>query len=236
LARLDDRLLHLAREAAEQVARERRDVLAPVAQRREADREDAQAIVEVLAESAGLHLVLEVAVGRHDDARIDRAGAVLAHRADLALLQHAQELRLERRAGLRDLVEKEGAAARHLEEALAVLGGAREGAAAVAEELALEQPLGERGTVDGDEEVVAARSAGVDGACHQLLAGAGLAREEDRSARAGDPADQLEHSRNSVPLIAGMRWSATITAGSCVSRSDSPRAPLSAVSTSKSSP
>src|SRR5436190_1731252 len=184
--------LHPARapEAPEQVARERRDVLAPLAQRREPDREDAQAIVEVLAEAAGLHLVLEGAVGGHDDARVDRAGAVLAHRTDLPLLQHAKKLRLERRAGLRDLVEKERAAARHLEEALAILGGAREGAAAVAEELALEQPLGERGTVDGDEEVVAARSGGVDGARHQLLAGAGLALEEDRGVRSGDPGDQ----------------------------------------------
>src|SRR5205807_6743515 len=99
-------------------------------------------------------------VGGHDDARIDGAGAVLAHRADLPLLQHAQELRLERRAGLRDLVEEERAAARHLEEALTALGGAREGAAPVAEELALEQALGERSTVDGDEEVVGARSTG----------------------------------------------------------------------------
>src|SRR5207247_4773696 len=115
LARLRDRLLHLARQAGEQVARERRDVLAPVAQRREPDREDAQAVVEVLAESAGLHLLVEVPVGGHDDSGVDRAGAVLTHRADLPLLQHAQELRLERRAGLRDLVEEERAAARHLE-------------------------------------------------------------------------------------------------------------------------
>src|SRR5439155_13105518 len=119
--------------------------------------------------------------------RIIRASAVLSHGANPPLLQHAQELRLERRAGLRDLVEKERAAARHLEETLAVLGGAREGAAAVAEELALEQPLGERGTVDGDEEAVAARSRGLAGARHQLLAGTGPALEDHRGAPTGDP-------------------------------------------------
>src|SRR5438552_5826858 len=225
LARLGDRLLHLAREPPEQVARERRDVLAPLAQRGEADREDAQAIVEVLAEAAGLHLVLEGAVGGHDDARIDRAGAVLAHRTDLPLLQHAEKLRLERRAGLRDLVEKERAAARHLEEALAILGGAREGAAAVAEELALEQALGERGTVDGDEEVVAARSGGVDGARHQLLAGTGLALEEDRGARAGDPGDQLEHVPHRLAGAHQLGWPLDLAQVGVLDREPLVRAP-----------
>ena len=45
-----------------------------------------------------------------------------------------------------------------------------EGAALVAEELAFEQPGGNRGTVQLDEGLVAPGAEGVDGAGHQLLA------------------------------------------------------------------
>src|SRR5207249_9391406 len=80
-----------------------------------------------------------------------------------------------------------------LEESLPVLGRARERPLAVAEELALEEALGERGTVDGDEESLAARTGGVDRPRHQLLAGAGLALDEDRRPRRADARDQVEH-------------------------------------------
>src|SRR5690606_20806739 len=54
----------------------------------------------------------------------------------------------------------------------------------VPEELALEQPLGDRGAVDDDEGLLAARAPAVDGVGEALFARAGLAEDEDR--RAGD--------------------------------------------------
>ncbi len=77
---------------------------------------------------------------------VERADA-----ADLALLEHAQEPELHRRRHLADLVEEDRAAVRLLEEALALAGGAGEGAARVAEQLGLEQRLGERAAVLGHE-------------------------------------------------------------------------------------
>ena len=75
-----------------------------------------------------------------------------ADRAHLALLQHAQQLHLERRRQLADLVEEQRAAVGRPEEAgLALVVGAGEGALLVAEQLALEQRLGQRAAVDGDE-------------------------------------------------------------------------------------
>src|SRR4029434_4268218 len=69
----------------------------------------------------------------------------------LAVLEHAQELPLQRKTHVPDLVEKERPSARLLEQA--ALGGvrARERAAHVAEQLALEQTLGQRGAVDRQE-------------------------------------------------------------------------------------
>ena len=108
------------------------------------DRDDGEPEVEVLAEAALLHLRGEVAVGRRDEANVDGARRARADRLHLPLLQHAQELRLERRRDLADLVEEERAARGALEDALAVAVGAGERALHVAEELGLEHRLAER--------------------------------------------------------------------------------------------
>ena len=117
------------------------DVLATLAQRRDVDGEDGQPVVQVLAEASALDLVLEAPVGGRHDAHVDRMGAVVADRPDLALLEHAQQLGLQARRGLGHLVEEQRAAVGHLEEPLAVAHRAREGAAAVTEQLALEDAL-----------------------------------------------------------------------------------------------
>ena len=46
------------------------DVVEPLAQRRQRDLEDAEPVVEVLAELAALHRGVQVAVGRGDDADV----------------------------------------------------------------------------------------------------------------------------------------------------------------------
>ena len=68
--------------------------------------------------------------------------AVRAHGAHLAVLQHAQQLRLELGRHVADLVEEQRAAVGLHEEAPARRGGAGEGALHVAEQLALQQRRG----------------------------------------------------------------------------------------------
>src|SRR5690606_6766055 len=80
-----------------------------------------------------------------------------------------------------------------LEEARLVELGAREGALHVAEELALEERLGEGAAVDGDEGAVRAVGVRVDGAGDQLLAAAALALDEDRRVGRRGALDQLVH-------------------------------------------
>ena len=74
------------------------------------------------------------------------------------MLEHAQQLRLGGRPHLADLVEEERALVRQLElaELLRVRVGER--AALVAEELALEQRLGDGGAVERDERLARARA------------------------------------------------------------------------------
>src|SRR5205814_822616 len=102
------------------------------------------------------HLLREIGGGRGEDAGVDRDGARRAEPADLAVDEDAQELHLELERQLADLVEEQRAAVGGLEQADAVGRGIREGAFRVAEQLALEEVLGDRAAVDGDERLRAA--------------------------------------------------------------------------------
>ena len=125
--------------AAQEELGELREVLGALAQRRQLDRDDVEPVVEVLAEPAFLHRLLEVDVGGGDQAELglDRLGA--ADALDLAFLNRAQQLGLQVEPQVADLVEEQRAVRRELElaELLAVRAGER--AALVAEQRALGQ-------------------------------------------------------------------------------------------------
>src|SRR6266699_2008503 len=171
---------------------EQRQVLDPLAQRREHDRDDVQAVVEVLAEAPRLHLGLEVLVGGGEDADVDLERAVAAHPLELALLEHAQDLRLRLERHVADLVEEERAAVSDLELPLARRDRPREGALLVAEELALDQLARERSAVHLDERLRAPRPVVVERVGDQLLAGAARAADEDREIGVRHLADHVE--------------------------------------------
>ena len=119
---------------------------------------------------------------------------------ELALLQHAQQLHLQRRAHRAHFVEEERALVRLLEPSLPVADGAGERAAHVAEELRFEQRLGNRAAVERDEAMHAARAVLVNRARDHFLAAAGFARDEDRAARRRDGLEQLEQLRHRAAL------------------------------------
>jgi hypothetical protein len=89
-----------------------------------------------------------------------------------------QQLGLQRRMQLADLVQEDGAAVGELEAAGLALVRAREGAALVAEELGFQQITRHRRAVDLHEGVAAPGRVGVDGARHDLLAHARLPAHE----------------------------------------------------------
>src|SRR5207302_4771766 len=93
--------------------------------------------------------------------------------------QDAQQLDLRRRRHLADLVEKQCPAIRQLEAARAPLGRAGERAFLVAEDLALEQRLGNRRAVDRDERKRRPRAELMNRLRDELLAGPRFAGDED---------------------------------------------------------
>jgi hypothetical protein len=181
----------LAGDLAHEVLDECGNVLAPLAERRHVDRHDVEPIVEVLAERALAHGAPQIHVGRRQDPHIDRHGAHPAQPLDLALLQDAQELRLQVEPQGADLVEEHRAAVGELEAAELLRVRPGEGALLVAEQLRFDQRLGDRRHVDGHERLPAALAPRVDRPRHQLLAGAALAGDQHGRGRRGDLGDQL---------------------------------------------
>ncbi len=79
---------------------------------------DVEPVVEVLAESSGRHLRVEVAVRRRHDPRVHGQQAGRADPGHMALLEHAEQLGLRRERQLADLIEEQRAALGRLERAL----------------------------------------------------------------------------------------------------------------------
>ena len=171
---------------------ERRNVRSTLVERRQDDRDDVEPVEEILAELPGRHHRLEIAIRGGDDADVHRDRLRPADPLDLLLLQAPEDLSLQRKRQVADLVEEEGGAGGRLEEADLPGVGAGEGAPLVPEQLALEEVLGDGGAVDGVERPRGARGAGVNGARHQLLARARLAPDQDGGVRRGDLLDEAE--------------------------------------------
>ena len=121
-------------------------------------------------------------------------GLVAAELGELRVLEDVQQLGLQRRLHLADLVEEDRAGVRLLELADPRRRGAGERALLVAEQLALEELRGQRRAVDLDERPVLARRPLVDGAGHQLLADAALAADEHRDVAVGHLLDDRARS------------------------------------------
>ena len=182
----------LARVLLAEVLGEDGDLLGPVAERRDEDIDDVEAVVEVLAEASLGDGALEVPVGGGDDADVDLDVAAGAQAGELASCRTCRSLACSGR-GISPISSRKmvpPSASSNLPGLSLV--GAGEGAALVAEELGLEQLAGQGGAVDLDEGALArAAERVVDGAGDELLADAGLAPDEDGDVGVGDLIDHL---------------------------------------------
>lgn len=81
-------------EVAQVVVEQGVDVLGPLAQRRHDDAHHAQAVVQIFPEYALAHRLLQVAMGRGDDALVHALGLAAAHPLEGVFLQETQQLDL----------------------------------------------------------------------------------------------------------------------------------------------
>ncbi len=183
---------------AEEVLGEEGDVFAALAEGWELEGDDVKTIEEVFAEAAVPYGLLEVDVGCGDDADVDLDFGGAAEMHEAAILQDAEDFGLHVHGHGANFVEEEGAAVGYFEEALLGVDGGGEGSFDVAEEGRFEEVGGDGAGVDGDEGLVAAGGVLVDGFGDKLLAGAGLALDEDGGAGGGDLGHGVEEAEHGL--------------------------------------
>src|SRR5881628_1586335 len=83
------------------------NVVGALPKRRQMQRNDVQAVVQVGTEPTRLDLLLEIAIGGGDQSRVDRDGFRGADGDDFSMLENAQQLDLRRRRRLANFVEEE---------------------------------------------------------------------------------------------------------------------------------
>ncbi len=206
------------RRLQEEMAEEHRDVLAPLAQRRQLEDDDAQPVVEVAPERLVGGRSEKIRFRRRDDAAAHRVEFVRAEPLEVALLQAAEQLDLQADGHRFDFVQEQGASGGMLHLADTPTGGAGERAGLVAEHFALEQRLRDAAAIDRRKMAIAALAVVVQAAGDQLLARARLARDQHVGVGRGDvendpaqvrhrgrTADQLGFDRHQSRQLAAQR-------------------------------
>src|SRR5258707_10910762 len=191
-----DLLAELRGRARGEAVREGRDVLPPLAQRRNQNRQHAEPKVQILAEVPARRVLGEVAVRRGDDADVHLDRLRAADALELLLLEDTKQLRLEVQPHLAHFIEEQRAEMRSLERSLDALDGAGERTFFMSKERALDEPLGERGAIEHHERIVAAVTGVVNGSREGLLAGFVLPLEGDRCACGVGRAHRLQQAED----------------------------------------
>src|SRR5208337_1393007 len=185
---------------------ERQNVLAAFAQRRDTQRDDVEAVIEILAKVMRGDFGLEIAIGRGDYSRIDVDRAFAADALEVLILQKAQKLGLEGGRQVGNLVEKNGAAVGRLETARLVLDRAGERAADVAEKFAFEKFLRERSAIDDNERLALARAPSMNLPRDDVFAGTAFAGEQDSGVACGGLARGFEQALHRGTLRVEQRF------------------------------
>src|SRR4030095_13810700 len=156
------------------------DVAVTLAQRWKYERHHVEAVKKILPEFAGLHFLLEVAVGGRDEADIYAHVGESADAFEGLLFEKPQQLRLKASGNLADLVEKHGAGIGWLEQNTFSLPAVRECAALVAEEFAFKQLLRKRRAGDVHKRLCGTIAVVVDRLGCEILAGTRFAGQQHR--------------------------------------------------------
>ncbi len=130
---------HPSTKKLDEVRYKSRYILAAFSQRRQLDRKDIQAKVEITAEFTISYHPCQVAVGSGYEPNIHMVSLAAAQAFEFLLLQYAQKFWLKRWRNIADFVQKESTLIGQLEAAKLLRYGSSERPFFMAEELALQQ-------------------------------------------------------------------------------------------------
>src|SRR5712691_428893 len=140
--------------------------------------QDIEPIKQILTEGAASDSTGEVVQGRRNHPHIHLQGVRATHGHNFPLLQDAQELGLQQHAHVADLVQQQCAALRTPEYSLTIGHRPGEGATHMPKQFSLEQFVRNGRAVDREKRLVDTDAVLMQGACHQLLSRARLARDQ----------------------------------------------------------
>jgi hypothetical protein len=167
----------------DKVRYEGRNILAAFSQRRQLDRKDIQAKVEVTAEFAISHHPRQIAMGGSYEPHIYLVSPAAAQAFEFLFLQYAQKFGLQRRRNIADFVEEKGTLIGQLEAAKLLRDGSGERTFFVAKKLAFQQIQWDGGAVQLDEWASVSRTDVMNCASDQLLASACFTLDQYSGAR-----------------------------------------------------
>ena len=173
--------------------RESKQVARARAQGRHLHGDDVQSEIQILAERAFGHALLQVTIGRRNDPQAGLSRHVFSEPFIFPFLKQAEQLRLDLHGEIADFVEKKRAALGRLDLAPMIPDRAGEGSLDVAEEFAFEQFFGKAGATDGHERFVRQVTLLMDGAGDDALARAAFAEDEHGSRSAGRAGQDVHH-------------------------------------------
>ena len=166
-------------EILHEVAHQQRHVFRALAQCRNVNRKNIQAVVEVAAKVALGDQLWQIAIGRGHHADVDALRAIAAQAFEFLLLQHAQQFRLQLQRDVADFVQKQACRDRPIR-----IGRFSGSCAPVnaprscPKSSASSSPDGNRRAIDFHKGALATRAEIVNGARDDFLAGASLAQKQ----------------------------------------------------------
>ncbi len=173
-----------------EVLNEHGNILRPIPQRRRAQLNLAQPVIEILATLAALDGALEILVRGGDHTNLDTNSVRAAKRPHFPLLKKPQQHSLPRQRQVTDLIEEQRPPISRREQPRPPVQRPREGAALVPEELTGEQFRWQRRAIDNHERSVPPSARPLDRSRDQLLAGAALTGDQDGRIGRRDPLDK----------------------------------------------
>ncbi len=173
-----DRPVHAPGTLVGEIRDQQRNVLGPVTQRRDLDREDVEPVEQIRAKPLRVDHFLKIDVRRGHQARVGAERARVAEPFEFTLLQHTEQLGLQFERRLADFVQEYRPAMGQLEPTDPLRDRAGKRALFVAKQLAFEQAGGNGGAVALHEGMPASRTHAMESASDQFLPRARLPTDE----------------------------------------------------------
>ena len=169
------------------------NVFQALGERRNADLNGAETVEKIFAETAGENFSAKIAIGGGDEPDVDLLDFRRADALNFAVLNDAEELGLHGERSFTDFIEKNGASVGVFEETGPGISGAGESTADMAEELAFEEGVDQRGAIADRQTLLRNGADLMNGAGDKLFAGTGRANEKNVGVVARDFAGKIKN-------------------------------------------